>query len=355
MQNPLQHIRLLKRSPGVLVALVFAVISGIVGISILITMQVPNSLEQAVTVEFKRGSTIRVLANQLEQHDLLSSPGLFILWGRVKGVASHLQAGEYIIKPGATLSKVLDDVVSGRVRQYSLTLVEGWTFKQFMQVVRTHHAVNHSLSDLSNEQIMETLGLKGLHPEGRFFPDTYFIHKNITEDEVLLRAYNIMEQNLQALWEDRDADLPFKNSYEALILASIVEKESAVPDERPIIAGVFINRLRKGMRLQTDPTVIYGIGDKYDGDIRFRDLRNDTPYNTYTRKGLTPTPIAMPGVGALEAVMHPSKTEFLFFVAINDNSGRHKFSSTLKEHEKAVDLYQRHARKANQKEAGWIK
>jgi UPF0755 protein len=237
--------------------------------------------------------------------------------------------------------QTLGDVVSGRVKQYELTLLEGWTFKEFMQVVNEHEAVRHTLHNLSIEQIMKKLGFNNEHPEGRFFPDTYFIHKNISDIEILLRAHNVMDKQLQSMWQSRDTDLPFKNAYEALILASIVEKESAVAEERPVIAGVFINRLRKRMRLQTDPTVIYGMGDSYDGDIRFRDLRKDTPYNTYTRRGLPPTPIAMPGLGALTAVMHPEKTDYLYFVAINDDSGRHVFSSTLEQHEEAVDRYQR--------------
>jgi UPF0755 protein len=205
---------------------------------------------------------------------------------------------------------------------------------------------------LNDEQIMERLGFKGEHPEGRFFPDTYYIHKNISDTEILLRAYNVMNKQLQSMWESRDNDLPLKTAYEALILASIVEKESAAAEERPVIAGVFINRLRKRMRLQTDPTVIYGIGEQYDGDIRFRDLRKDTPYNTYTRGGLPPTPIAMPGLGALKAVMHPEKTDYLYFVAINDDSGRHVFSSTLEQHEKAVDRYQRTSRQKARRNKG---
>jgi len=321
------------------------IFSGLLGIGIFTTMHSSNNLEQAITIEFKPGSTVRSLANQLEEHDVLSSSTLFVLWARIKGVASHLQAGEYIINPGDTPSNILNDVVSGRVKQYTLTLLEGWTFKQFMQVVNAHEAVEHTLHTLSHEEIMDSLGFKDKHPEGQFFPDTYFIHKNISDKEVLARAHNIMQKHVQSMWEGRDTDIPLKSAYEALILASIVEKESAVPEERPIIAGVFVNRLRKRMRLQTDPTVIYGLGDRYDGDIRFRDLRNDTPYNTYTRRGLPPTPIAMPGLGALRAVMHPEKTDYLYFVAINDNSGRHEFSATLEQHENAVDRYQRKRRK----------
>lgn len=320
--------------------LVLVVIS-ILGIAIAHTLKKSNELEKTLIIELQRGATIRTLANQLQQHQLLEYPEFLIIWARINGDATRLQAGEYEIHPGETLTDLLDDIVSGQVRQYTLTLVEGWNFKQIMQAINSHEAIQHSLQNLSNEKIMSALGFTDDHPEGLFFPDTYFIHKNITDVDVLLRAHHVMTQTLQRQWDQRDEGLPFKNAYEALILASIVEKETAVTDERPLIAGVFINRLRKKMRLQTDPTVIYGLGDKYDGDIRFRDLRNDTPYNTYTRRGLTPTPIAMPGIGAIKAVMHPSTTDYLYFVAINDASGRHKFSSTLEEHEKAVDKFQR--------------
>ena len=187
---------------------------------------------------------------------------------------------------------------------------------------------------------MAKIGHEGEHPEGRFYPDTYQISHGDTDTEVLIRAYDAMTEILEQKWAERDEDLPLDSPYEALILASIVEKESAVAEERPLIAGLFVNRLRKNMRLQTDPTVIYGIED-YDGDIRYRDLRKDTPYNTYTRHGLPPTPIALAGKEAIHATLHPDKTSYLYFVAYGDGSGRHAFSRTLKEHEKAVDRYQR--------------
>lgn len=310
----------------------------------LITMQnmyTPNDLIEDKTIEIKPGATIRSLVSQLEDNDLVKFPKLLILWSRINGDAKRLQVGEYTIKPATSLSELMNDITSGRVRQYSLKLLEGWSFKQFMQAINSHEAINHKLTGLTENEILKQLEINYDHPEGLFFPETYNIHKNISDIDVLKRAYLLMEKNLKTLWAGRDKGLPFKSPYEALILASIVEKESAVKEERPLIAGAFINRLRKKMRLQTDPTVIYGMGDKYKGDIRFRDLRNDTPYNTYTRSGLPPTPIAMPGLGALEAVMHPAKTDYLYFVAYGDNSGRHKFSSTLEEHNKAVDKYQR--------------
>ena len=263
---------------------------------------------------------------------------------KAAGLGSVSIAAACTSEPDKTLYSLVqapDDMVTGRVRQYSLTLVEGWSFRDFLKALSDHEAIDHTLKDVAYDDVMAALGHDGQHPEGRFFPDTYFIHRNTRDVDLLNRAYQQMERHLNMLWSERDDDLPFKTPYEALIMASIVEKESAVPEERPVIAGVFINRLRKGMRLQTDPTVIYGLGESYDGDIRFRDLRTDTPYNTYTRKGLTPTPIAMPGTGALKAVMHPADTEYLYFVATGDGSGQHVFSSTLEQHEKAVDKYQR--------------
>ena len=305
------------------------------------TMGTANKLSESLTIEIKQGNTIHSLIRQLEKHDLVIHPMFLNLWTRLNGDAKHLQVGEYIIEPGATLSDLMSDITSGRVRQYSLKLLEGWTYKEFMGAIKSHPAISHELDSLNQKEILALLEINHDHPEGLFFPETYNIHKSISDVDVLKRAHALMKKHLHGLWEERDQGLPFESPYEALILASIVEKESAVPAERSLIAGVFINRLRKNMRLQTDPTVIYGMGDNYKGDIRFRDLRKDTPYNTYTRSGLPPTPIAMPGGAAIEAVMHPAKTDFLYFVAFNDNSGRHKFSSTLAEHNKAVDKYQR--------------
>jgi len=301
----------------------------------------PLVFDEPVTIDFEPGSSIRTLANQLQSHDLLEHPRYLRIWGRLTGTATRLQAGEYVFQPGQAIADLIDDMVAGRVKQYAFTVVEGWTFREFLNALAAHEAVEHTLKDVDYDHVMSVLGYADQHPEGRFFPDTYFIHKKTIDTALLQRAYARMDSYLHTLWSERDHDLPFKTPYEALIMASIVEKESARPEERPIIAGVFINRLRKGMRLQTDPTVIYGIGESYDGDIRYRDLRTDTPYNTYTRSGLTPTPIAMPGLGALKAVMHPADTGYLYFVATGDGSGRHVFSATLEEHEKAVDQYQR--------------
>ncbi len=309
--------------------------------NILHFMHEPVHFDEAVSIDFKPGSSIRTLSKQLQGHQLLQHPDYFLIWGRLSGNATRLQAGEYVFTPGQSLAELIDDMVTGRVIQYSLTLVEGWTFRDFLKALSAHEAVDHTLKDVAYDDTMTVLGYPEQHPEGRFYPDTYFIHKNTRDTELLKRAYQQMEMHLNRLWSERDDDLPYETPYEALIMASIVEKESAVAEERPVIAGVFTNRLRKGMRLQTDPTVIYGLGEAYDGDIRFRDLRTDTPYNTYTRKGLPPTPIAMPGVGALKAVMHPADTDYLYFVATGDGSGQHVFSSTLEQHEKAVDKYQR--------------
>lgn len=331
-----------KLLPKLIVAgAVLLVILAYIASNIMHYMHEPVMFEEPVSIDFKPGSSIRTLANQLQSHDLLEHPRYFLVWGRLSGKATRLQAGEYLFSPGQTIAELVDDMVAGRVRQYALTLVEGWTFREFINAIAAHEAIDHTLKAVDHDTVMSALGYEGQHPEGKFFPDTYFIHKNTSDAALLKRAYQQMEMHLNMLWSERDDDLPFESPYEALIMASIVEKESAVPEERPIIAGVFINRLRKGMRLQTDPTVIYGIGEAYDGDIRFRDLRTDTPYNTYTRNGLPPTPIAMPGLGALKAVMHPADTGYLYFVATGDGSGKHVFSATLADHEKAVDKYQR--------------
>lgn len=307
-------------------------------------MTSPLQIDKAQIYEFKPGASVSAMTGELHREGILYRPLYFRLWTRLSGDARKLKAGEYQLRPGMTPMQLLDDMIVGRVRQYSVTLVEGWTFWQMMEQINAAEELRHTLRGASDEAIMAAIGHADEHPEGRFYPDTYHFPKGLDDVQFLKRAYDEMQRRLDEAWRHRDAGLPFDSPYEALIMASIVEKESALPSERTRIAGVFINRLRKGMRLQTDPTVIYGLGRNFDGDIRFRDLRRDTPYNTYTRRGLPPTPIAMPGQGAIDAVMNPEDTPYLFFVARGDESGSHVFSETLQEHEAAVDKYQRKRR-----------
>ena len=303
-------------------------------------MQAELALSEPETIVFLRGSTIRTLANQLIERDLLKDKNSLLIWGKLNRQATKLQAGEYILNPGITLAGLLDNMVAGNVVQYNITLIEGFTFRQILQSIQQNPKITKTLETLTDDEIMSRLGYEGEHPEGRFYPDTYYISNGVTDAELLKRAYQAMDSILAEEWQLREENLPYKTAYEALIMASIVEKESAIAAERPLIAGLFANRLKKKMRLQTDPTVIYGI-ENYDGNIRFRDLRKDTPYNTYTRGGLPPTPIALPGREAIHATLHPAKTEYLYFVAYGDGSGKHVFSTNLKDHEKAVDQYQR--------------
>ncbi len=303
-------------------------------------MHAEIALTEEQTIVFSRGSSIRTLANQLIKKGFLQEKIYFLIWGKLNRQETRLQAGEYLVTPGLTLAGLLDNMVAGNVVQHNIALIEGHTFRQVLEIIQQNPVVTKQLNNLSNEEIMKILGHEGEHPEGRFYPDTYYISRGVTDIDLLNRAYVSMQEILEEEWLQREEGLPFKSPYEALIMASIVEKESAVAEERPLIAGLFINRLRKKMRLQTDPTVIYGIED-YDGNIRFKDLRKDTPYNTYTRYGLPPTPIALPGREAINATLHPDKTKYLYFVAYGDGSGRHEFSTNLKDHEKAVDKYQR--------------
>jgi len=308
-------------------------------------LEKPLGVESEETYNFKPGTSVSALARDLESKKIISNRLYFSIWARVTGSARKLKAGEYQISPELNTLQLFTLMQKGKVRLYSLTLVEGLTFKQMMELVNNAEHLSHHLLELNDEQIMQKIGHAGEHPEGRFFPDTYRYPKGLSDIDLLKKAYKEMQKRLNIAWQQRDKNLPLKTAYEALTLASIVEKESAIAEERTQIAGVFVNRLRKGMRLQTDPTVIYGIGDKYKGNIRFKHLRTDTPYNTYTRKGLPPTPIAMPGQGALDAVSHPDTTEYIYFVAMSDKSGRHIFSTTLKDHEHAVDIHQRKLKK----------
>jgi UPF0755 protein len=299
----------------------------------------PLSLpEEGLIYDLEPGTTIRSVARDLSAQGVLNKPLLLRLLARWNGQASQLKAGEYRLPRGITPPQLLEILTSAKVVQHALTIIEGWTFKQMMAAVRRHDALIQTLEGLEEEQIMTRLGLEGVHPEGRFYPDTYHFPKGTSDAKFLMRAYERMQAFLQAAWEKREQGLPLDSPYQALILASIIEKETGIPAERRKIAGVFIRRLQKGMRLQTDPTVIYGMGDDYDGNIRRRDLSTDTPYNTYMHKGLTPTPIAMPSGAAIEAVLHPEDGDALYFVATGD--GGHHFSATLEAHNRAVRKYQ---------------
>ncbi|MCW8829717.1 MAG: endolytic transglycosylase MltG [Gammaproteobacteria bacterium] len=284
------------------------------------------------------GASLQSVARQLEDGGVISDNRLFRLMARLRGDAHRIKAGEYLLQPDMSPQQLLQRMVDGKVRHYALTLVEGWNFREMMQTLNENPYLVHRLKGLSATAIMEAIGYPDQHPEGRFLPETYHFPRGMSDVEFLRRAYRSMSERLAYEWENREEGLPLQTPYEALVLASIVEKETGVESERTAIAGVFIRRLQKGMRLQTDPTVIYGMGLEYDGNIRRRDLLADTPYNTYTREGLPPTPIAMPGADALHAVMHPEKSDKLYFVARGD--GSHHFSATLAEHNRAVRKYQ---------------
>ncbi len=290
------------------------------------------------TFVLRPGTTVRAFARELTARGWLPEPHTFVAIAKLAGRSRAIKVGEYHFADGISASRVLRHVVAGRVIEYPLVIVEGWTFQQVLDALTIAPKLEHTLQGLTPSQIMARLGHSGEHWEGRFYPDTYTYSYGHTDALILARAYERMNTILTQEWEQRDSATPYRNPYEALTLASIVEKETGDARERPQIAAVFLNRLRLGMRLQTDPTVIYGMGARFNGNLRLADLKRDTPYNTYTRAGLPPTPIAMPGVAALHAVFHPAATRALYFVARGD--GSHVFSETLVEHNKAVIQYQ---------------
>jgi len=294
--------------------------------------------KSGLNYEVKSGDTLKSLVRNLYNQDIISHPNYLVWFARINKTASSIQRGEYLLKPGSTAIDYLNQMVNGQTVQYSITIVEGWSFSEMLSYLHTNEQIKHTLNGMTNKQIMAKLGYPDQHPEGRFLPDTYKFPKGTTDLAFLTRAYNDLEHVVNQEWETRQQGLPLKTPYEALILASIVEKETGLASERPEIAGVFIRRLQKRMRLQTDPTVIYGLGKKFDGNLRRRDLKNDTPYNTYRRHGLPPTPIALPGRDAIRAALHPDDSKNLYFVAKGD--GSHKFTSNLRDHNNAVIKYQ---------------
>jgi len=286
----------------------------------------------------RSGSNIKSIAQDLARRKIIDDPWLFILLAKVRGLETRVRAGEYQIEPGLTADELLEKFAKGNALQYKLTVIEGWSFRQMLMAIGENSIIESTLQGKSDADIMALLGYPDQHPEGLFYPDTYRFPKGTSDVDFLKRAYQVMQKHLAREWSERDPELPLKSSYEALILASIIEKETGAGFERPLIAGVFIERLKRDMRLQTDPTIIYGLGDQYDGDIRFRDLKKDTPYNTYLHAGLTPTPIALPGLLAIRAALHPAPTDALYFVSKGD--GTHQFSATLQQHNAAVARYQ---------------
>ncbi len=291
----------------------------------------------------KSGSNIKSIAEDLSREKIIDDPWLFILLAKLKGVETRVRAGEYEIESGQTADDLLEVFTQGSAIQYGFTVIEGWSFRQMLAAIAEDPIIEHTLQGKTNQEIMNLLGHPEQHPEGMFFPDTYRFPKGTRDVDFLKRAYQVMQKHLAREWDQRDIDLPLNSSYEALILASIIEKETAAAFERPLISAVFTERLRRNMRLQTDPTIIYGLGEQFDGNIRFRDLKKDTPYNTYLHAGLTPTPIALSGLESIRAALHPAKTEALYFVSKGD--GTHHFSATLEEHNAAVSRFQLNDRK----------
>ncbi len=299
--------------------------------------------QSPVTFELNKGATLRVVATRLAAAGVLEQPELFVLLARLRGEAAMLKAGNYEFARPMTPFQLLHRMTRGDVALVAITFVEGWTFKQVRKALREHPKVKVETAALTETELLQKLNIDQPSAEGWFFPDTYHFSEGASDLAILQRASQLMLRHLDQEWGRRAPDLPLKSPTEALILASIVEKETGRPEERGQVAAVFINRLRIGMRLQTDPTVIYGMGDRFDGNIRKSDLITDTPYNTYTRAGLPPTPIAMPGLDALRATLNPAPSDALYFVARGD--GTSKFSRTLNEHERAVTQYQRRRRK----------
>ncbi len=332
-------LKVLGKTAAALVVIV-TLVGGAFGWFVWQEMQQPLAIpEEGVVYEVKEGASIRSLARDLKQRGLLPNPWYFEIWARWIEPGSAIKRGEYFLPEGATISDLLDEFRHGVPVQHKLTIVEGSRFTDV--VAQLEKAIEAGLMKRVIEPgdyvsaFAEMTGEKS--PEGWIFPDTYHFPKGQTDKGFLKHAWQRMKATLEKAWAQRQPDLPLKSPYEALILASIIEKETGAAEERPQIGGVFINRLKKGMKLQTDPTVIYGMGDRYKGNIRKKDLRADNPFNTYTRKGLPPTPIAMPGEAAIMAAVQPAQTDALFFVA--RGKGRHHFSATYKEHKQAVIKY----------------
>lgn len=321
--------------------LLFAFAAGAVVLDARRELLKPLAIAEHQTIELRPGSRLRDAIAILSERGLFTSrrQGPYLeFWARANGKAPLIKAGEYALDPGLSSLDVLALLVGGKTLLHELRIVEGLRFDQAIKVISEHPVLVHTLADTRPETVMAAIGQPDVHPEGRFFPDTYRFPKGTTDVAILRQAFNAMRRVLDESWENRAPDLPYAGPEDALTMASIVEKETGVAEERSRIAGVFVRRLRLGMRLQTDPTVIYGLGERFDGNLRKADLLADGPYNTYARVGLPPSPICLPGRAAIEAALHPAAGNELFFVSRGD--GSHQFSETVQEHEAAVRQYQ---------------
>jgi UPF0755 protein len=291
-----------------------------------------------VRVSVDPGNGLKSVSRQLARKGVIAVPWAFTALGRARGLGESLQAGVYEVTPALTPNGLLDRMVRGEALHDEIKFIEGWTFRQMRAALDAHPGLRHDTRELQDREILQRIGAIENHPEGLFFPDTYRFSVGVSDLVVLRVAHARMRERLKTNWETRAPGLPLNSPYDLLTLASIVEKETGAPEDRTLIAAVFMNRLRIGMRLQTDPTVIYGMGARFDGNLRRRDLETDTPYNTYTRGGLPPTPIALPGEAALAAAANPASSRALYFVARGDGSSH--FSQTLTEHNRAVNRFQ---------------
>ncbi|WP_280552446.1 endolytic transglycosylase MltG [Halomonas sp. 25-S5] len=301
-------------------------------------LEAPIALEEPTLYEVPDGAGYHRVVSELAERGILVDAWVFRLLARLEPEAlPRLRPGEYRLVPGMNGRELLSLLGSNEVVRYPLTVPEGWTFRQMRELLDAAPKLEHRTAGLSDAELMARLDREGRHPEGWFFPDTYQYRKGLSDLDILRQALERMEATLDEVWAGRDDDLPLESPYQALIMASLIERETGAPEERPEIAGVFMRRLERGMRLQTDPTVIYGMGERFDGNITRADLREATPYNTYVIEGMPPTPIALPGRAALEAAVQPEEGEALYFVAKGD--GTHHFSRTLREHNNAVNRY----------------
>jgi UPF0755 protein len=317
------------------------------------SLDTPLRLTAPLRFKVPSGASFARVASDLGKQGVVANPRIWTLYARFKGLAPAVKAGEYEIQPGTTPRELLTKMVNGQVLLHSFTIVDGWRVQDLLEALRRNPDIAATLSQQADfpaqaAQVMSKLGSPGTDAEGQFLPETYRFIGGTTDIEVLRQAHQALVHELDAAWTDRNPDVPLRSSYELLIMASIVEKESGLPQELPKIAGLYLHRLSIGMRLQADPTVIYGLGLRYDGNIHTVDLQTDGPYNTYTRGGLPPTPIALAGAAVIRATARPEKTNAIYFVASTKGDGSHVFSATLEEHNAAVAAYVAHQRKAAQ-------